>query len=84
MNDKPYSKVGDTYYPKKKNINASDEEVIGSHWRVWKQEDKYFYEYDCGHFATKFKTVEISEVDFNAIKSGDITDHDLTIKYRFS
>ena len=81
MSKKTYIRLGETYYPQKKETKVSDKEVIGGYWRAWQEGNKYFFEYDAGYFETKFKTVEITEDDFLSIKSGKITDHDLAIKY---
>jgi len=81
MNEKPYSKVGNTYYPKPKNVETSEGEVNGNRWRAWKDVGKAYFEYDAGHFATKMNTVEITESDFGLLKLGKLTDKDLINKY---
>ncbi|MFK5998167.1 MAG: hypothetical protein QM492_08655 [Rhodobacterales bacterium] len=81
MHKKPYSKVGNTYYPKPNATEFSEDEVKGNYWRVWKDVGKVYFEYDAGHFATKIKTVEITESDFNLVKSGELTEKDLVYKY---
>lgn len=73
------TEIGRTYTPK--NPACSDNEIVGNYWRVWCDGDKYFYEYDEGHFSTKFKIVQISREDFLLLKLGTITDQDLKIKY---
>ncbi|WP_135622501.1 hypothetical protein [Solemya pervernicosa gill symbiont] len=82
MNDKPYTKIGNTYYPKEPQTEISESEIKGSYWRAWSEGEKYFYEFDEGHFASKFRTVEISCDDYQLLKSGKITDSDLTLKYK--
>ncbi|WP_404401316.1 hypothetical protein [Pelagibacterium halotolerans] len=78
MTKKPYSKVGDTYYPNYHEQYVSGKEVKG---RAWAENKKFYYEYDAGHFATKIRTVEISREDFEALKEGRLSDKDLTLKY---
>ena len=83
MNDKPYTKVGKTYYPKPKAVQQSSSEVKGSLWRAWKEDSgRAFFEYDAGHFATKMRVVEISLDDFDRVKAGSMTDRELVLKYR--
>lgn len=79
MKDKPQISIGKTYTPKQST--SSDNEVVGNYWRAWCDGDKYFYEYDEGHFATKFKVIQISKEDFFLAKSGEITDKELARKY---
>jgi hypothetical protein len=79
VKDEPKISVGKIYTPKKHV--SSDNEVVGNYWRAWCDGDKYFYEYDEGHFATKFKVVQISKKDFLLAKSGEIADKELTRKY---
>ncbi|MES9963442.1 MAG: hypothetical protein ABW116_07860 [Candidatus Sedimenticola sp. 20ELBAFRAG] len=81
MSDEPYTKIGNTYYPREQKIEASDSEIKGNYWRAWSEDGRCFYEFDEGHFASKFKTVEISNDDFELLKSGGISDSDLTLKY---
>lgn len=78
MKDKS-TEIGKTYRPKKHS--ESDNEIVGDYWRVWIENDRCFYEYDAGHFASKFVVFEITKEDFVLIKSGKITNQDLTKKY---
>lgn len=80
MTDKPYEKIGDTYYPKKNRDNLNDE-VKGAYWRAWRNGNKYFYEFDVGHFSTKFKVVEISGDDFLSLKDGRSDNSGISKKY---
>jgi hypothetical protein len=81
MNDKPYTKIGNTYYPKTESDEIADSEIKGSYWRAWSEDGRFFYEFDEGHFSSKFRTVEISTEDFQLLKSGKISDTDLAMKY---
>jgi len=81
MNDKPYLKVGDTYYPKKRSESVFDDEIRGNYWRAWAESSKFYCEYDAGHFATDLRIIEISKEDFSLLKAGKITDTDLSRKY---
>lgn len=82
MSEKPYSKVGKTYYPKPQSLQISDDEVKGRLWRVWREGERIYFEYDAGHFATEMKIVEVTKVDFELVKAGTLTDKDLIRKYR--
>lgn len=82
MNDETNIELGETYYPQKKP--DSDDEIIGDCWSCWCQDEKYYYECDVGHFASKFKTIEISKEDFILLKAGDITNEDLRVKYELT
>lgn len=81
MSDKPYSKIGNTYYPRPRAQSSSDDEIKGAASRAWVENGQCYYEYDAGHFATKLKTVKISDDDFNALKVGRISDADVIRKY---
>lgn len=81
MNDKPYSKVGNTYYPRPMKVEVSEDEVSGNRWRAWNDTGKYYFEYDAGHFASRMKTVEITEDDFGLLKAGKLTHKDLVSIY---
>jgi len=81
MKDNPYYEIGKIYYPKEKE--ESDNEVIGANWRVWFDGEKYFYEYDIGHFASEFKVIQISKEDFTKIKKSEISEADLRKMYEF-
>lgn len=81
MNEKPYSKVDKTYYPKPKNLLSSEDEVKGNRWRAWKEAGKVYFEYDAGHFATEMRTVDITDGDFRLLRAGKLTDKDLANKY---
>lgn len=68
MKNKPYKIIGRKIYPQKTNKpSESSQEIIGSNWRIWREESKCFLEYDEGHFATKMITIEIREDDFDRI-----------------
>lgn len=79
MKEKPVIEIGKTYHPKKRL--DSDGEIVGSYWRAWVEGEKYYYEYDAGHFATKFKKVEISKEDFIMVKTGEMAGEYLRDKY---
>ncbi|ASA57919.1 hypothetical protein [Vibrio gazogenes] len=81
MKNLRYVEVGKTFDPKEHKRSVSDDEVIGNYWRVWHDGGKYFYEYDTGHFATKFDVVQISEDDFLLIKSEKLDVESLHRKY---
>lgn len=81
MSKNPYTKIGNTYYPIKSVENPCGNEIRGGGWRAWAEKGKYYYEYDSGHFATKLRTVTISEQDFNFLKEGKITEFDINRKY---
>lgn len=81
MTDNPYEKIGNTYYPKKNKDNLIGE-VKGSYWRAWKEDKKFFYEFDAGHFSTKFKVIEILEEDFLSLMEGKADDLDIARKYK--
>ena len=79
MTDKSKFSIGKTHKPKRPV--ASKDEIIGNYWRAWFDGKNYYFEFDEGHFASKFKVVEISREEFLEIKSGKITEKDLTAKY---
>jgi hypothetical protein len=66
---------------KSKKPYSMKDEVVGNYWRAWFDGEKYYFEFDQGHFATKFGAVEISKEDFTKAKSGDIAEKDLIAKY---
>ena len=70
MNDKPYKIINGTYYPADIN-NDSEEYYIGDHWRIWKDDSKYFLEYDEGHFSTKMMKLEITKQDYLDLRNGN-------------
>ena len=71
METKPYQIVDGKFHPiKTVKQNSSDSEFRGDYWRVWRSESKCYLEYDEGHFATKMKTIEISEANFHGLTSG--------------
>ncbi len=77
MTEKPYTKIGNTYYPRYIAHGASNNEIKGSGWRAWKDGENYYYEYDAGHFATNMTTVLISEDDFNSLRDRKIAEFDI-------
>lgn len=81
MSNKPYDKVGETYYPKVSAKKVENDEVKGAAWRAWAENGQYYYEYDAGHFSTKLRIIKISKGDFEAIKGGKISDAELAHKY---
>lgn len=81
MSNKPYDKIGKTYYPKGYTKKVENNEVKGAAWRFWAENGQYYYEYDAGHFSTKLKVAKISKDDFEAIKEGRISNTKLTHKY---
>ena len=82
MNKKKYSKIGNTYHPEPMEIETSESEAKGNRWRVWKDNIKFYFEYDSGHFLSEMKIIEITEFDFEYIKSGKISEKELAKKYR--
>lgn len=80
MTNKPYTKIGSTYYPIKRKEGPIGNEIRGGGWRAWTDGGQYYYEYDAGHFATKLTTIIISENDFNLLKEGKITESDINLK----
>ena len=82
MDEKPYKKIGDTYYPKSKKTKIMENEIEGIWWRAWKEGEEFFYECDAGHFSPKFETMQISEEDFQLAKVGKLTGKDLAQIYQ--
>jgi hypothetical protein len=79
MTDEINIKYGKTYTPKARV--STDTEILGNYWRAWIEEDKYYYECDVGHFASKFVTVEILKSEFESLKSKQIDNKYLERKY---
>jgi len=74
MNLDRYRLVDGKYVPIPKGEQAPDaDEYRGDYWRVWRDQSLCFLEYDEGHFATKMKTVEISEPEYRQLAQGGIT-----------
>jgi|LakMenE01Jun11ns_1017448.scaffolds.fasta_scaffold7627682_1 hypothetical protein len=80
MSDKPYEIIDGKIYPRKaaQPIVYSDE-IVGSHWRIWRETLKCFLEYDEGHFATKMVTVEISDDEYRLIENNPIAVKEIII-----
>ncbi|MEJ2046170.1 MAG: hypothetical protein P8X89_23180 [Reinekea sp.] len=66
-------KIGKQYHPQKKFSERDEDEIVGDYWRAWRENDKYFYEYDIGHFASKFTIAEISKNDFLMLRDGKVS-----------
>ena len=81
MKKKVSIKLGKAYSPKKQYTSEYDESVEGQHWRAWRVASKYFYEFDVGHFTTKFKVVEVSEEEYEMLKSEPHNSIELNRKY---
>ena len=48
---------------------------------VWKENGKFYFEYDFGHFAADYRVIEISENEFNSLLDGKIKDYEVARKY---
>ena len=81
MKKKPYSKVGKTYYPRPQKPVSSDTEFHGAYSRAWIEDGQYYFEYDSGHFQTKFEKVQISEDEFRELQEEKISPIELARKY---
>ena len=79
MKNKKQVRIGKHYVPERPL--GTETEVIGNYWRAWFDGSNYFFEYDSGHFATRFSAVQISKADYLSIKSGEQTDQELTKKF---
>ncbi|MCV2884721.1 hypothetical protein OE749_08435 [Aestuariibacter sp. AA17] len=56
-------------------------EVIGDYWRVWAEDEMYFFEVDIGHFSTKMAKFNITEKEYIMVKEDKMTYKDLKKKY---
>jgi hypothetical protein len=74
MDPKPYRIVEGKYYPVNRTGQSnSTDEFIGSYWRTWREQERCFLEYDEGHFATKMRTIEISDIQYRGLVDGSTT-----------
>jgi len=69
-------------YPSKPN--NSENEFFKNGWSIKKEDLKFYMNYISGSLQGDFKTVEISEEDFNLSIQDKITFDELCIKYNVS
>lgn len=74
--------VGKTYRSKKIDPIITETGIKGAYWGVWKEGNKYYYELDIGHFASRLVTVEITKEDFNYMMSGSMAEDDILERER--
>jgi len=51
------------------------------HCKAFHSDGAYFFQFDSGHLATKFTDVKISEEEFVALRSGEISFDKLCKRY---
>jgi hypothetical protein len=74
MNEERYRLVDGKYFPIPRGIESLTlDECQGDYWRAWKDQSRYYLEYDEGHFSTKMKIIIISEPDFHHLAQGTKT-----------
>ncbi len=76
--DKHLSKKDGKYFFT--DATGAETELKGKHCKAYKLNDKYYFQFDQGHFITQFVDVEISEVDFNSLRNGLLSFDDLQTK----
>lgn len=70
--------------PKKTQPVASDTTLRGPHWSIEQVGEEYVFEYISGSHGGGLKTHIVTKEDFEAVKSGEMSDHDLLLKYGLS
>ena len=76
--DKHLCKRGGKYFFS--NATGAETELKGMHCKAYKLKGKYFFQFDEGHFMTKFVDVETTEDDFVLLRSGLLSFEDLQHK----
>ncbi|WP_085902372.1 hypothetical protein [Kiloniella majae] len=70
---------GDEYYFC--NAKGNEDELLGMHCKAFLSDGKYFFQFDSGHFMTKFVNAEMAEEDFMMLRSGKISFDKIHKKY---
>lgn len=63
------------------NAKGNETELLGMHCKAFLSDGAYFFQFDSGHFKTKFINAEITEKEFTALRSGEISFDKLNKKY---
>ena len=81
-------KIGDKIFYGKKYIARSEPLVIegavinGEDWAVYDKDGGYVFEYMTGGLVDKLKTISITPEDVAALKSGEMTGHDVVLRFQ--
>ena len=70
---------GEYYY---RGAQGTETELLGLHCKALHSDNGYFFQFDTGHFTTKFAKVEITEDEFIALRNGDISFDSINNKYK--
>jgi len=63
------------------NAQGNETELLGIHCKAFYADGAYFFQFDSGHFATKFANAKITEEEFLALRRGEISFDKLHKKY---
>lgn len=63
------------------NSTGNETELLGMHCKAFHLDGAYYFQYDAGHFMSKFINVKISKDEFLSLRSSDISFDDLHEKY---
>jgi len=69
---------GEYYF---RDARGNENELLGMHCMAFHSDGSYFFQFDVGHFATKFVNAEITEEEFTALRNGEISFDKLNKKY---
>lgn len=77
---------GKKIYPKKKKVGLEKAPtfVKGPYWSISLLNDKYVFEYLSGSHGGGVKRCIVTKEDFEAVKSEEMTEYDLALKYDLS
>ncbi|MEJ6405111.1 hypothetical protein [Yoonia sp. 2307UL14-13] len=63
------------------NAKGSETELLGMHCKAFCSDGAYFFQFDSGHYMTKFVNAEMTKKEFIALRSGEISFDKLNKKY---
>jgi hypothetical protein len=63
------------------NAEGNETELVGMHCKAFYSNGSYFFQFDSGHFTTKFVNAEITEEEYIALRNGEISFDKLNKKY---
>lgn len=74
-------KIGDKYYPLGRPIIHTEDLYQEKTWSVWRDGDKYFFEFLVARQGASTDKYIITQAEFEGVKKGYITFDDLIRKY---
>ncbi len=72
---------GKTYHPSKSKTVVEDDRVTGPDWKVFREGKKYLFEFLAARHGGGTDSHVITEDEFKATKTGEMTFQDLLRKY---